>query len=64
MEKQGPLPTVLLPNADCGWCEQEDNGRQGDLEEKIQPADSSTIRSAQMAQYGEVLAPLAEQRKY
>lgn len=64
MEKKEPIPTALLSSADCGWCEQEGNGRQRDVEKEIQPADSSTIRSVQLAEYGDVLVPLAEQRKY
>lgn len=38
----------------------EGNGRQRDLEKKIEPADSSTLRFVQMAESLEVMLPLAE----
>lgn len=52
------LSYFLIPTA--AGSSKEGNGRRRDLEKKIQPADSSTLRFVQMAEDLEVTMPLAE----
>lgn len=60
-KRKDSLPTALLSNAEtAAGITKEGNGRQRDLEKKIQPADSSTLRFVQMVEYLEVIVPLAE----